>query len=98
MTDTIPDDVMKAAREVATEVGQETLFGDYFGMHHDEAALIIARAILAERKRCAKIAIGMADAFDVSALRAKTEEDIVAKRSAEGSALAIAAAIQSGKE
>lgn len=50
---TIPDDIMAAARTVADG---EVNFGSY-----EVNALAIARAILAERERCAKVAQDAAD-------------------------------------
>lgn len=65
MSETIPDDVMKAATEAVIKYepvrrGQKVGGGAWTGHEIREA---IARAIMAERERCAKIAEG-ASAMD----------------------------------
>ena len=54
----IPEDVMKAARDVANEIVAPPIWGSV-----SLAYPIIARAILAERERCAKIAVGMPGSY-----------------------------------
>lgn len=54
MSDEIPEDVMKTARSVALEAREEA----WHGLDH----VVIARAIMAERERCAKIAEDHAEA------------------------------------
>lgn len=61
MTETIPPDVMEAARKVAREVRNAAHYddrSDYPGIDWDEDSAVwdIAQAILAERERCANIA------------------------------------------
>lgn len=55
MTD-IPDDVMKASRSVAISLLYPEVDDDGRGYLTQEHIDLIARAILAERERCAKIA------------------------------------------
>lgn len=69
MTETVdvPEDVRKAAEAVADEIDRSCLWGneDDYGLHHYEASVLIAKAILAERAaeraRCAKKAEAVAD-------------------------------------
>lgn len=61
MTSPVPEDVMEKAREVARDVKAEASFddrSDYPGIDWTEGNVewIVARAILAERERCARIA------------------------------------------
>ncbi len=59
---TIPDDIAKVAREVFDEIQSSTTFdssSDYPGIEWEAKAGVeaIARAILAERERCANLAL-----------------------------------------
>lgn len=88
---TIPDDVMEAARKIAEDIG--TRHFDEFGYGYDVASVprdmeLIARAIMAERARCAKIADGYPLLWEESETAAQAIRKLAA--------VEIAAAIRSG--
>lgn len=61
MSEVIPEDVMKTARAVALEVRNAAYFDGHsdcpgIDWDNDNAAYDIARAILAERERCERLA------------------------------------------
>jgi hypothetical protein len=57
MMSEIPDDVMKAAYDAALDYRHEKACDP---IHNDDSLqLVIARAILAERERCAKVAMSV---------------------------------------
>lgn len=72
----IPEDVMKAAQAAAKEAAMRSL---KTGELNPE--LVIARAILAERERCAKIAAGMFDLRDGNQARVASHKIAQAIRS-----------------
>lgn len=79
----IPDDVMRAAWKTLRETFFDT---------RSDTVTIIARAILAERERCARIAEGNAKSFNFQQALAEGDDMEVGAKSAQ---IAIAAEIRS---
>ena len=86
---TIPEDVMQAADAAWNELTSLSALG------REDETLVIARAILAERERCAKIAEGDAKTFDFQAALADLRDMEVGLHSAR---LGIAQAIRSSHD
>ena len=86
MSETFPDDVLTAAQWVNRLI---LAAGD-----REEREVTIARAIAAERERCAEIADGFADRYDAMAIYAGSDDLTPIYRKGERASMEIAAAIR----